>query len=103
VPNDNCVTIAQALKPAGCFTAMSGKWHVGEKDGPRPISHGFDRYYGTTLLDNSHFSVLRHFETGKPSQPQRGLTATARGQAGRPQPWVCNSKSSALKGAPLHG
>jgi arylsulfatase A-like enzyme len=46
--NDNCVTIAEALKPAGYFTAMSGKWHVGAKDGQRPVSRGFDRYFGTT-------------------------------------------------------
>jgi arylsulfatase len=46
--NEQCVTIAEALKPAGYFTAMSGKWHLGEKDGQRPISRGFDRYYGTT-------------------------------------------------------
>ncbi len=46
--NDNCITIAEALKPAGYFTAMSGKWHLGAKDGQRPVSRGFDRYYGTT-------------------------------------------------------
>jgi len=46
--NDQCVTIAQALRPAGYFTAMSGKWHLGAADGQRPISRGFDRYFGTT-------------------------------------------------------
>ena len=29
--NDRCVTIAEALKPAGYRTLMSGKWHVGEE------------------------------------------------------------------------
>jgi len=28
--NDECVTIAEVLKPAGYFTALSGKWHVGQ-------------------------------------------------------------------------
>ena len=28
--NDRCATIAEALKPAGYFTAMTGKWHVGQ-------------------------------------------------------------------------
>ena len=27
--NDSCVTIAEALKPAGYRTYLSGKWHVG--------------------------------------------------------------------------
>ena len=48
-PHDKCVTIAEALKPAGYFTAMAGKWHVGEKDGQRPISRGFDRFFGSTF------------------------------------------------------
>ncbi len=46
--NDRCVTIAEALKPAGYFTAMTGKWHVGGRDGQRPTSRGFDRFFGCT-------------------------------------------------------
>jgi len=41
--NDNCVTIAQVLQTAGYFTAMSGKWHVGQKFGVVPWKRGFDR------------------------------------------------------------
>jgi len=43
--NDNCVTIAQVLKPAGYFTAMVGKWHVGQvgDHGVVPWRRGFDR------------------------------------------------------------
>jgi arylsulfatase len=41
--NDRCVTIAEALKPAGYFTAMSGKWHVGQEHGATPWGRGFDR------------------------------------------------------------
>ncbi len=40
--NDQCVTIAQVLKPAGYFTAMSGKWHVGQAHGVTPWNRGFD-------------------------------------------------------------
>ncbi len=41
--NDTCVTIAEVLKPAGYFTAMSGKWHIGQNHGVTPTSRGFDR------------------------------------------------------------
>ena len=44
--NRNCVTIAEALKPAGYTTLMTGKWHVGEDEGMRPFDRGFDRYWG---------------------------------------------------------
>ena len=41
--NDNCVTIAQVLSEAGYFTAMTGKWHVGQEHGVVPWNLGFDR------------------------------------------------------------
>ncbi len=41
--NDSCITLAQALRPAGYQTFMSGKWHVGAV---LPTSRGFDRFYG---------------------------------------------------------
>lgn len=46
--NNQCVTIAEALRPAGYYTAMAGKWHVGGADGQRPLSRGFDRFFGCT-------------------------------------------------------
>jgi len=41
--NDSCVTLAEVLKPAGYFTAVSGKWHVGQAAGVTPWNRGFDR------------------------------------------------------------
>ncbi|MEZ5353455.1 MAG: arylsulfatase [Bryobacteraceae bacterium] len=44
------VTIAQALKPAGYRTYMSGKWHVTPVTDSKqnwPRQRGFDRFYGT--------------------------------------------------------
>jgi arylsulfatase len=44
--NRNCVTIAEALKPAGYHTIMAGKWHVGTFEGMWPVDRGFDEYFG---------------------------------------------------------
>ena len=41
--NDNCATFGEVLKPAGYFTAMTGKWHVGQNHGVTPWSRGFER------------------------------------------------------------
>lgn len=41
--NNKSVTIAEALKGAGYFTAMTGKWHVGFEHGVTPAKRGFDR------------------------------------------------------------
>ena len=41
--NDRCVTIAEVLRGAGYFTAMAGKWHVGQNFGIVPWERGFDR------------------------------------------------------------
>jgi arylsulfatase A-like enzyme len=43
--NDRCVTIAEALRPTGYQTFMSGKWHVGALPGQRPLDRGFDRFF----------------------------------------------------------
>lgn len=48
--NRNCVTIAEALKPAGYRTLMCGKYHVAndlKNSDNWPRQRGFDRFYGT--------------------------------------------------------
>ncbi len=49
--NRECVTIAEALKPAGYTTLMCGKWHVTPvREGYRdnwPCQRGFDHHFGT--------------------------------------------------------
>lgn len=45
--NEQCVTLAEALKTAGYGTYMTGKWHLGQKEmDDRPLQRGFDCYYG---------------------------------------------------------
>lgn len=40
---DSSVTMAQVLREAGYFTAITGKWHLGLQHGEPPWDHGFDR------------------------------------------------------------
>ncbi len=43
---DRCVTIAEALQPAGYRTIMTGKWHLGDrKQAWWPPNRGFERSY----------------------------------------------------------
>lgn len=61
--NRECVTIAEALKPAGYRTYMAGKWHVTRATQPKsmaekhnwPLQRGFDRFYGTIHGAGSFF------------------------------------------------
>ncbi|MBM4011576.1 MAG: arylsulfatase [Planctomycetes bacterium] len=41
--NDDCPTVAEALRDAGYFTAIAGKWHVGQEHGVTPVNRGFLR------------------------------------------------------------
>ena len=51
--NRRCVTIAEALRPAGYRTYMTGKWHVTrftDRNGPKhnwPLQRGYEKFYGT--------------------------------------------------------
>jgi len=38
-----CVTMAEVLREAGYFTAMTGKWHLGQQNGTPPWERGFTR------------------------------------------------------------
>lgn len=40
---DSSVTMAEVLHEAGYFTAMSGKWHLGQQNGTPPWQRGFER------------------------------------------------------------
>ena len=57
--NDNCVTIAEVLKPAGYQCYMAGKWHVGEFRPAWPIDRGFDRYYGLISGGMNYFDISK--------------------------------------------
>ena len=67
--NENCVTIAEALRASGYRTLMSGKWHVGgaypafrpdvwrpgRPGSPTPFTRGFDQHFGTLTGSGSFY------------------------------------------------
>ncbi len=61
--NQHCVTIAEALRPAGYATYAVGKWHVTKAVNPQseaekrnwPLQRGFDRFYGTIAGGGSYW------------------------------------------------
>ena len=53
---------SKILSQAGYRTGMSGKWHLGEKDGTRPWQVGFDEFYG-------FLGVVNAYQEEHPSAP----------------------------------
>ena len=76
--NDRCVTIAEVLREAGYFTAMSGKWHLGQDHGSPPWQRGFDRVLslraGGMYFPNQNFSGGDDALTARAANPS---TSTA--------------------------
>ena len=60
--NDRSVTIAEVLREAGYFTAMSGKWHLGQDNGSPPWQRGFDRVL--SLRAGGMFFPNQNFQGG---------------------------------------
>jgi arylsulfatase A-like enzyme len=66
--NQNCVTIAEALKAGGYNTLMAGKWHIGQAPEHWPVKRGFDHYFG--LIDGAS----SYFNPTMPYRPNQKLT-----------------------------
>lgn len=56
---NNTVTLGEALRPAGYFTVLTGKWHLGSEAPHRPIDRGFDEYYGVLSGCCDYFSPAK--------------------------------------------
>ncbi|MCJ8165959.1 arylsulfatase [Pontibacter sp. E15-1] len=65
--NEECVTMAEALKEGGYTTYMAGKWHLNARLEHWPLKHGFDRYFGMLDGANSYFG-------NRPYRPNQTLT-----------------------------
>jgi len=58
--NQQCITLAEALNPAGYRTYMSGKWHVGEDSTHWPTKRGFDQYFGLISGASSYYEIIQN-------------------------------------------
>ncbi len=71
----NCVTIAEALRPAGYRTWMSGKWHVTPVTDSKenwPLQRGFEQFYGTIHGAGSFFDPVTLTRGNEPEKPEPG-------------------------------
>lgn len=76
--NENCVTIAEALKPSGYHPLMVGKWHVGEHHPHWPKDRGFERYFGLISGGDNYFKPVHQMalenEPWRPTDPDFYMT-----------------------------
>ncbi len=80
--SQNCITIAEALKPVGYKTFISGKWHitnhVGEWSGVDslkskhnwPLQRGFDKFFGTIHGAGSFYDPVSLTRGNDPIEPE---------------------------------
>jgi arylsulfatase len=57
--NDQCVTIAEILDQYGYYTALSGKWHLGESKPHWPTDRGFDNYFGLISGAANYYDIKK--------------------------------------------
>lgn len=69
--NDSCVTIAEALRPGGYRTLMSGKWHVGERRPHWPLDRGFEKYFGLISGGSNYFKLDGNRQMARGNEPYK--------------------------------
>jgi arylsulfatase A-like enzyme len=68
--NAHCVTMAEVLREAGYFTALAGKWHLGQQNGTPPWQRGFERVLN--LRAGGIFFPRQNFQGGNDELTRRG-------------------------------
>lgn len=80
--NPDETIIPEVLKPAGYFSGMIGKWHLGDAPDFNPIRQGFDDFFGVPYSnDMKPFYFIRQTERLKTPPVMDELTATYTGHA----------------------
>lgn len=80
--NNECVTIAEALKQNDYGTYMAGKWHVNlnfkedESKHNWPLQRGFDKFYGTLIAAGSYYDPLTLVEGNNYVEPSEDFYYT---------------------------
>lgn len=77
--NENCLTLAEVLKPAGYSTYMSGKWHLGEREEHWPQNRGFDKYFGLISGASSYFEIIKESRLRKMAYGNQSWTPPDQG------------------------
>jgi arylsulfatase A-like enzyme len=67
--NDRCVTIAEAIRPAGYHPLMVGKWHVGEDRPHWPVDRGFEHYFGLISGASNYFFLEEGRKMARDNEP----------------------------------
>lgn len=70
--NQQVVSLPTLLRDAGYFTAMAGKWHLGEEPDQDPSQRGFQKAYTMLTGGASHsllISLLQHHEKWRSMLP----------------------------------
>ena len=75
--NPDETIIPEVLKPAGYFSGMIGKWHLGDAPEFNPVREGFDYYFGVPYSnDMKPFYFINQTERLKEPPVMDELTAT---------------------------
>jgi arylsulfatase A-like enzyme len=77
--NRRCLTIAEALRPAGYRTRMAGKWHVTpfSKDKHNwPLQRGFEHFFGIIASVRSYYDPPTLTRDNQPAEPGKDFYLT---------------------------